>query len=71
VRIHPDDAAFLDQLDWALGPSCDYGAHPNAPTVQYGGDWICRDDLTYRLRLEREQAADAGMGHTPTLAPAR
>ena len=71
VRSHPDDAAFLDRLSFTTGQPCEYGQHPAAPTVRYGETWICREDLAYRLRLEREQATDAGREHTPTLTPAR
>lgn len=71
MKSHPDDAAFLDRLAFTTGQPCDYGQHPEAATVRYGGDRICREDLAYRLRLEREQATDAGREHAPTLAPAR
>jgi len=45
MKNHPDDAAFLAQLTWTNGGPCGYGRHPDAPTVRYGDDWICRDDL--------------------------
>ena len=71
MRIHPDDAAFLDGLAFTTGQPCAIarGRHPDGPTTHYGDDWICREDLAYRLRLEREQAADNLREHTPTLTP--
>ena len=71
MKNHPDDAALLAQVAFTTGQPCGYGQHPDAATVRYGETWICREDLAYRLRLEREQAYDAGREHTPTLTPAR
>jgi len=72
VRSHPDDAAFLDRQDWQSSElPCAYGRHPAAPTIAYGTDRICRDDLAWRLHLDRCDATDAGRDHTPTLAPAQ
>jgi hypothetical protein len=48
VRSHPDDAAFLDRQDWQSSEQpCAYGRHPSAPTIGYGPDRICRDDLAW------------------------
>lgn len=72
MRSHPDDAAFLDRLEWDPdGLPCAYGQHDPVPTIAYGSDWICRKDLAWRLHLERCQAADAGLEHAPTLSPAQ
>ena len=74
MRIHPDDAALLDQLAFTPTHPCSYDGfsrHPDAPTVLYDGDWICREDLAYRLRLEREQAVDARQEQASTLSPAQ
>ena len=75
MRSHPDDAAFLDRLSFTTGHPCgyDYGCdrHPDAPTVRYDGDWICRNDLAWRLHLDRCDALDASREATPSLAPAQ
>jgi hypothetical protein len=72
VRNHPDDVAFLDRLPWdaASGQPCGFGRHPHSPTVPFGDDRICRDDLAWRLHLDRCDALDAGREHTPALLPA-
>ncbi len=73
MRSHADDAALLDGLTFTTGRPCAIarGRHPDAPTAHYGGDWICRDDLAWRLHLDRCDALDAGREPTPSLAPAQ
>ena len=66
MRSHPDDIAFLDRQAWDPdGRPCGYGRHPTAPTIAYGEYWICRDDLAWRLHLDRCDATDAGRDRTP------
>jgi hypothetical protein len=70
VRNHPDDLAMLDRQEWdPAGQPCDYGQHPDAPTIPYGKEWICRDDLAYRLYLDRGQWLGADTDHAPAPAP--
>ena len=73
MRIHPDDATLLDGLVFAIGQPCAIarGQHPEAPTARYGGDWICRNDLAWRLHLDRCDALDAGREPASSLAPAQ
>ena len=72
MRIHPDDAALLDGLTFTTGQPCVIARqHPDAPTAHYGGDWICRNDLAWRLHLDRCDALDAGREPAPSLAPAQ
>ena len=69
MRIHPDDAVLLDRLTFTTSQPCAIGRgqHPDAPTAHYGGDWICRIDLAWRLHLDRCDAIDARREHTSTL----
>ena len=73
MRTHPDDAAFLDRLAFTTGHPCAIGRgqHPDAPTARHGSDWICRDDLAWRLHLDRCDATDASREPTPSPAPAQ
>jgi len=73
MKTHPDDAAFLERLTFTTGQPCDYGRgqHSDAPTVAYGDDWICRDDLAWRLHLERCHSLDTARAHAPCLVPAQ
>ncbi len=65
LKIHPDDAALLDRQEWDPdGQPCGYGKHPPAPTTPYGGDWICRKDLAWRLYLDRCAATNAELEAT-------
>lgn len=59
MRDHPDDAAYLDSLTWTDG-RCEVCRHTTTePTAIHANMRLCRDDLAYRLHLDRHTTSGA------------
>lgn len=58
MKLHPDDAARLEKLDWEPG-LCAISDHQQPQTVLVDGDRLCRECLGYRLTLHRGHPINA------------